>query len=209
MQRMHTVLKLRWTGHVISLPDERLPKKLSFLLRITGGKAFSRLPEETLQRHPQTLSEGFRHTNRVLGTDCTGAIKVARSHQKRSSSLEERICEAERKHRERKANGPPADPMTMTCSTCNRQFSASWPVNAFLFHLRFLFSVMLKYSVAAPVAEWLRSLTSVLLIIRSSHRCGFAPRTGHEFICETSHVLLAGVSGGFSPGTPVFAPPTD
>ena len=61
----------------------------------------------------------------------------------------------------------------------------------------------------APVAEWLRSLTSVLLIIRSSHRCGFAPRTGHEFICETSHVLLAGVSGGFSPGTPVFAPPTD
>ena len=58
---------------------------------------------------------------------------------------------------------------------------------------------------AAPVAEWLRSLTSVLLIIRSS----FAPRTGREFICETSHVLLAGVSGGFSPGTAVFAPPID
>ena len=56
---------------------------------------------------------------------------------------------------------------------------------------------------AAPVAEWLRSLTSVLLIIRSSHRCGFAPRTGHEFICETSHVLLAGVSGGFSPHLPI------
>ena len=66
-----------------------------------------------------------------------------------------------------------------------------------------------NFNLAAPVAEWLRSLTSVLLIIRSSHRCGFAPRTGHEFICETSHVLLAGVSGGFSPGTPVFAPPTD
>ena len=59
------------------------------------------------------------------------------------------------------------------------------------------------------MAEWLRSLTSVLLIIRSSHLCGFAPRTGHEFICETIHVLLAGVSVGFSPGTPVFAPPTD
>ena len=38
----------------------------------------------------------------------------------------------------------------------------------------------MKYIWAAPVAEWLRSLTSVLLIIRSSHRCGFAPRTGHE-----------------------------
>ena len=59
------------------------------------------------------------------------------------------------------------------------------------------------------VAEWLRSLNSVLLIIRSSHRCGFAPRTWHEFICETSHVLLTGVSGGFSTGTPVFTPPTD
>ena len=56
------------------------------------------------------------------------------------------------------------------------------------------------------MAEWLRSLTSVLLIIRSSHRCGFAPRTGHEFICETSHVLLAGVSGGFFPGHSGFRP---
>ena len=37
-----------------------------------------------------------------------------------------RICEAERKRRERKAktNGPPADSMTLTCSTCNRQFRA-------------------------------------------------------------------------------------
>ena len=47
---------------------------------------------------------------------------------------------------------------------------------------------ILNLIVAAPVAEWLRSLTSVLLIIRSSHRCGFAPRTGHEFICETNRI---------------------
>ena len=32
---------------------------------------------------------------------------------------------------------------------------------------------------------------------------------GAEFTCGTSQVLLAGVPGGFSPGTPVFAPPTD
>ena len=91
MQSMHTVLKLaqlRWTGHVIRMPDARLPKKV-FLWRTTGpgGKALSRWPKETLQRHPQSLSEGFRNTNGVLGTDCTGAIKVARSHQQRSSSL--------------------------------------------------------------------------------------------------------------------------
>ena len=38
-----------------------------------------------------------------------------------------RICETERKRRECKAktNGPPAHSMTLTCSTCNRQFRAS------------------------------------------------------------------------------------
>ena len=41
-------------------------------------------------------------------------------------------------------------------------------------------SLCILHLSAAPVAEWLRSLTSVLLIIRSSHRCGFAPRSGHE-----------------------------
>ena len=61
MQSMHTVLKLaqlRWTGHVIRMPDERLPKKV-FYFRTTRGKALSRWPEETLQRHPESLSEGF------------------------------------------------------------------------------------------------------------------------------------------------------
>ena len=32
---------------------------------------------------------------------------------------------------------------------------------------------------------------------------------GARVTCGTSQILLAGVSGGFSPGTPVFAPPTD
>ena len=40
-----------------------------------------------IQRHPQSISEGFRHAHWVLGTDCTGAIKVARSNQQRNSSL--------------------------------------------------------------------------------------------------------------------------
>ena len=82
---MHTVLKLAqllWTGHVIRMPDKQLPKKV-----FHGELKEGWWPEDTLQRHPQRLSEGFRHTNGALGTDCTGAIKVARSHQQKSSSL--------------------------------------------------------------------------------------------------------------------------
>ena len=39
------------------------------LWRNTRGEALSRWPEEMLQRHPQGLSEGFRHTYWVFGTD--------------------------------------------------------------------------------------------------------------------------------------------
>ena len=39
------------------------------------------------------------------------------------------------------------------------------------------------------------------LLVRASH--------GAEFTCGTSQVLLAGVSGVFSSGTPVFAPLSD
>ena len=88
VQSMRTVLKLaplRWTGHVIRMPDEGLPKKV--FIGELQGEALSRWPEETLQRHPQSIYERFRHTIRVFGTDCTGAIKVVRSHQQRSSSL--------------------------------------------------------------------------------------------------------------------------
>ena len=93
---MHTVLKLaqiRWTDHVIRMPDERRTKKLSMenYRRQSALKVAKRndtkTPSKPLQRHRQSLPEGFRHTNRVLGTDCKGVIKVARSHQRRSNSL--------------------------------------------------------------------------------------------------------------------------
>ena len=61
-----------------SLKASTAKTRLMRLWRNTGGKALSGWPEEMLQRQPQSLSEGFRITNGVLGTDCTGAIKVAR-----------------------------------------------------------------------------------------------------------------------------------
>ena len=86
---MHTVLKLAqlmWTGHVnIIMPDKQLPKKV-FYGELKEGK---RSQGGQKKRYQDTLkgSQGFRHPNGALGTDCTGAIKVARSHQQKSSSL--------------------------------------------------------------------------------------------------------------------------
>ena len=75
--------------------------------------------------------------------------------------------------------------------------SLSKSVNVYLMSLK----LMSHTHEAAPVAEWLRSLTSVLLIIRSSHRCGFAPRSGHE-----SHVGQAKFCRWFFPGYSGFCP---
>ena len=52
---------------------------------------------------------------------------------------------------------------------------------------------------------------NMLIIIQSSHSCvvssvGSSPTRG---TCEISQVLLAGVQGVFSLGSPVFALPTD
>ena len=58
---------------------------------------------------------------------------------------------------------------------------------------------------AAPVAECVRSLN---FSIRSSHRCVWCRFEPALATCKTSHVLLAGVSGGF-PGVLRFAPPSD
>ena len=82
---------------------------------ITGGKV--------LQRHPQSLSEGFLHIeNRLHRSDKSDAVSSTEEHLTIINE-ENRICEAERKHRECKAktNGPPADSLTMTCFTCSRQ----------------------------------------------------------------------------------------
>ena len=47
------------------------------------------------------------------------------------------------------------------------------------------------------------------LTIRSSHAVSGVGSCPALATCETSQVLLAGVSGGFSRGSPLFAPPTD
>ena len=61
------------------------------------------------------------------------------------------------------------------------------------------------------MAEWLRALifhyrTKQFDHLTAVSGVGSSPALA---TCETSQVLLAGVSGGFSRGSPVFAPSTD
>ena len=64
-----------------------------------------------------------------------------------------------------------------------------------------MFNVVIMFSVAL-VAEWLRAFDDLTAV----SGVGSSPALAK---CETNHVLLAGVPGGFSRGSPVFAPPTD
>ena len=105
---------------------ERLPKKV-FYGELQEGK---RSQGGQKKRYKDTLKASLKDFDIPIGSweqtaqersKWRGLInKGAALHEKK------RICEAERKRRERKANtnGPPADSMTLTCSTCNRQFRA-------------------------------------------------------------------------------------
>ena len=113
IQSMHAVLKLaqlRWTGHVIKMLDERLPKKIFY------GELQEEKRSQTLQRHP------LKDFDIPMGSWEQAAQERSRwrGFINKGAALHEgkRICETERKHRERKAktSGPPADSMKLTCS---------------------------------------------------------------------------------------------
>ena len=61
------------------------------------------------------------------------------------------------------------------------------------------------------MAEWLRVLIFHYRTLPFDHLTAVSGVGSSPTLatCETSQVLLAGVSGGFSRGSPVFAPPTD
>ena len=127
MQSMHAVLKLaqlRWTGHVIRMPDERLPKKV-FFGELQEGK---RSQGGQKKRYKDTLKASLKD----LGIPIGSWEQTAQERSKwqglinKGAALYEKRESVKLKERERKANtnGPPADSMTLTCSTCNRQFRA-------------------------------------------------------------------------------------
>ena len=127
---MHTFLKLAqlmWTGHVIRMPDKQFPKKV-FYGELKEGK---RSQGGQKKRYQDTLKDSLKDFDIPMWPWEPTAQERSKWRgltNKRAALYEKkkRICEAERKRRERNANtnGPPADSMILTWSTCNRQFRA-------------------------------------------------------------------------------------
>ena len=131
MQSVHTLLKLaqlRWTGHVTRMPDERLPKKVLYG-ELQEGK---RSQGGQKKRYKDTLKASLKDFNIPIESWEQAAQDRTKWRcliNKGASQFEEkRICEAERKRKERKARAKEPSSVSaqskFTCSICNRQFRA-------------------------------------------------------------------------------------
>ena len=131
MQSVHTLLKLaqpRWTGHVTKMPDERLPKKVLYG-EVQEGKHSQGGQRKRYKDTLKTLLKDLNIPTETWEQAAQDRTKWRCLINKGASHFEaKRICEAERKRKERKARakGPSSDSAQseFTCSICNRQFRA-------------------------------------------------------------------------------------
>ena len=131
MQSVHALLKLaqlRWTGHVIRMPEERLPKKILYG-ELEMGKRFHGGQKK---RYKDTLKASLKDFNIPTGSwdQIVQDLAKWRGLIRRGASEYEakRISEAEQKRAQRKA-GDKASPTELSysylcCFICNRQFRA-------------------------------------------------------------------------------------
>ena len=131
MQSVHILLKLaqlRWTDHVTRMPDERLPKKVLYG-ELQEGK---RSQGGQKKRYKDTLKASLMDFNIPIESWEQAAQDRTKWRcliNKGASQFEDkRICEAERKRKERKARAKEPSSVSaqseFTCSICNRQFRA-------------------------------------------------------------------------------------
>ena len=140
MQNVHTLLKLaqlRWTCHVIRMPDERLPKKILYRELQVGKRSHG----GQNKRYKDTLKASLEEFNIPAESweqIAQGRIKWRCLIRRGAGEYEaKRISEAEQKRAQRKARAKasPAELSSsdLSFSICNRQFSAKI---GFISHLR-------------------------------------------------------------------------
>ena len=131
MQSVHTFLKLaqlRWTGHVIRMPEERLPKKILYGELEMGKRSHG----GQKKRYKDTLKASLKDFN--IPTELWEQIAQDRAKwrgliRRGASEYEaKRMSEAEQKRAQCKARVK-ASPTELSCSDlccsiCNRQFRA-------------------------------------------------------------------------------------
>ena len=120
---MHTVLKLaqlRWTGHVIRMPDERLPKKF-FYGELQDGK---RSQGGQKKRYKDTLKTSLKDFDIPIGS----WNRLHKSDQSGEGAALYVWSGKKAQRAQSQYQWALADSMALTCSTCNRQFShlKSW-----------------------------------------------------------------------------------
>ena len=131
MQSVHTLLKLaqlRRTGHVIRMPDERLPKRILYRELQIGKRSYG----GQKKRYKNTLKASLKDFN--IPTESWEQITQYRTKWRglirRGVGKYEakRISEAEQKRAQRKArvklSPTELSSLDLSCSICNRQFRA-------------------------------------------------------------------------------------
>ena len=132
MQSLHTLFQLaqlRWTGHVTKMPNEGLQTEV-FYGEFQVGK---RSQGGQKKRYKDTLKASLKDFNippESREQIALGRVKRRCFIRKGADDYEtKRICDAERKRKERKArakgSSSEASVSELTCSICNRKFRAN------------------------------------------------------------------------------------
>ena len=126
---IHTILmqsQLRWAGHLVRMPDHRLPKRL-FYGELTEGQRARGGPRK---RYKDTLKTALKAFD--IGHDSWEAAASNRAHWRSTIWNGAAVCEANRQQaaklkrqaRKERNQNPPEGTASISCPTCGRLFRA-------------------------------------------------------------------------------------